>query len=88
MALTRACGAMCSFCYAMVQEPQERASIKTKNALDLLDDFREIGVKGVSLISDGESTFLNLMFHLYNTPQKLASMLGMQRMVGSGKRKK
>ena len=56
MALTRACGAMCSFCYAMVQEPQERASIKTKNALDLLDDFKEIGVRGVSLISDGEST--------------------------------
>ena len=56
MALTRACGAMCSFCYAMVQEPQERASIKTKEALNLLDDFAEIGVKGVSLISDGEST--------------------------------
>lgn len=56
MALTRACGAMCSFCYAMVQEPQERASIKTKEALNLLDDFAEIGVKAVSLISDGEST--------------------------------
>ena len=56
MALTRACGAMCSFCYAMVQEPQERASIKTNDALNLLDDFAEIGVKGVSLISDGEST--------------------------------
>ena len=56
MALTRACGAMCSFCYAMVQEPQERSSIKTKEALDLLDDFAEIGVKAVSLISDGEST--------------------------------
>jgi len=56
MALTRACGAMCSFCYAMVQEPQERASIKTKEALSLLDDFAEIGVKSVSLISDGEST--------------------------------
>ena len=56
MALTRACGAMCSFCYAMVQEPQERASIKTKEALDLVDDFAEIGVRGVSLISDGEST--------------------------------
>ena len=56
MALTRACGAMCSFCYAMVQEPQERASIKTKDSLNLLDDFAEIGVKGVSLISDGEST--------------------------------
>jgi len=56
MALTRACGAMCSFCYAMVQEPQERSSIKTKDALNLLDDFAEIGVKAVSLISDGEST--------------------------------
>ena len=56
MALTRACGAMCSFCYAMVQEPQERSSIKTKEALNLLDDFAEVGIKGVSLISDGEST--------------------------------
>jgi len=56
MALSRACGAMCSFCYAMVQEPQERAVIKTAQALNLLDDFAEIGVKGVSLISDGEST--------------------------------
>ena len=51
MALTRACGAMCSFCYAMVQEPQERSSIKEIHALNLLDDFKEIGVKGVSLIS-------------------------------------
>ena len=56
MALSRACGAMCSFCYAMVQEPQERPLIKTQAALNLLDDFAEIGVKSVSLISDGEST--------------------------------
>ena len=56
MALTRACGAMCSFCYAMVQEPQDRANVKTKEALELLDDFAEIGVKAVSLVSDGEST--------------------------------
>lgn len=56
MALSRACGAMCSFCYAMVQEPQERAVIKTTQALNLLDDFAGIGVKAVSLISDGEST--------------------------------
>lgn len=56
MALTRACGAMCSFCYAMVQEPQERSSIKVNSALALLDDFKAIGVKSVSLISDGEST--------------------------------
>jgi len=56
MALSRACGAMCSFCYAMIQEPQERANIKTKDALNLLDDFAEIGIKSVSLVSDGEST--------------------------------
>ncbi len=56
MALTRACGAMCKFCYAMVQEPQERPAISVKDSLNLLDDFAEIGVKAVSLISDGEST--------------------------------
>lgn len=56
MALTRACNAMCSFCYAMVQESQERYNVKTQDALNLLDDFKDIGVKGVSLISDGEST--------------------------------
>lgn len=56
MSLTRACGAMCSFCYAMMQESQARHSITTKNALELLDDFAEIGVRSVSLVSDGEST--------------------------------
>ena len=56
MALTRSCGAMCQFCYAMVQEPQERKPITKDNARYLLDDFADIGVKAVSLISDGEST--------------------------------
>ncbi|MHB1141715.1 MAG: radical SAM protein [Sulfuricaulis sp.] len=56
MALTRACGAMCSFCYAMMQESQARSSIKTAHALNLLDDFATIGVRSVSLVSDGEST--------------------------------
>ena len=56
MALTRACGAMCSFCYAMMQESQKRFSIKELHALNLLDDFAELGVRSVSLVSDGEST--------------------------------
>jgi MoaA/NifB/PqqE/SkfB family radical SAM enzyme len=56
MSLTRACGAMCSFCYAMMQESQARSSIKIKNALDLADDFATIGIRSVSLVSDGEST--------------------------------
>lgn len=56
MSLTRACGAMCSFCYAMMQESQARSSIKTVDALNLLDDFSAIGIRSVSLVSDGEST--------------------------------
>lgn len=56
MSLTRACSAMCSFCYAMMQESQARSSIKVAHALTLLDDFAEIGVRSVSLVSDGEST--------------------------------
>jgi DNA repair photolyase len=44
MSLTRACGAMCSFCYAMMQESQARSSIKIKNALELVDDFASIGI--------------------------------------------
>ncbi len=39
MSLTRACGAMCSFCYAMMQESQSRSSIKIQDALNLADDF-------------------------------------------------
>ena len=56
MSLTRACGAMCSFCYAMMQESQSRSSIKINDALQLADDFAEIGLRSVSLVSDGEST--------------------------------
>lgn len=56
MSLTRACGAMCSFCYAMMQESQARSMIRTSHALNLLDDFSAIGVRSVSLVSDGEST--------------------------------
>ena len=56
MSLTRACSAMCSFCYAMMQESQARSSIKVTHALNLLDDFAEVGIRSVSLVSDGEST--------------------------------
>jgi MoaA/NifB/PqqE/SkfB family radical SAM enzyme len=56
MSLTRACGAMCSFCYAMMQESQARSSIKVDQSLKLLDDFSKLGVRSVSLVSDGEST--------------------------------
>ena len=58
MALSRACGAMCSFCYAMIQEPQERASIKTKDALNLL------GFSLIVLI--GYSILLLLILFIFN----------------------
>lgn len=56
MALSRACQLACRNCYASVQEPQERRAVTLDHALALADDFAEIGVRGVSLISDGEST--------------------------------
>lgn len=76
MALTRSCGAMCSFCYAMMQEPQERSSIKTDHSLQLLDDFAEIGVKGVSLISDGESTLSKAYIPFIQHAHKLGIDIG------------
>ncbi|HMR74005.1 MAG TPA: radical SAM protein [Polyangiaceae bacterium] len=55
MALTRACNYACHFCYAMLQE-NERSQITKQVITDFLDDAAEIGVRGVSLVSDGEST--------------------------------
>lgn len=55
MALTRACNYACHFCYAMLQE-NDRKVINRKVIMDFMDDCAEIGVKGISFISDGEST--------------------------------
>ena len=55
MSLTRACNYGCHFCYAMLQE-NERQVINQKVIYDFLEDCAEIGVKGISLVSDGEST--------------------------------
>src|SRR5579871_5990990 len=55
MALTRACNYACHYCYAILQE-NERLPITQKVIRDFLDDCAEIGVKGISLVSDGEST--------------------------------
>ena len=55
MALTRACNYACEYCYAMLQE-NDRKVITRDVILRFLDDCAEIGVKGVSFVSDGEST--------------------------------
>ena len=76
MSLTRSCGAMCSFCYAMMQESQARSSIKTAHALNLLDDFAAIGIRSVSLVSDGESTLSNAYVPFIQHAAKLGIDVG------------
>jgi MoaA/NifB/PqqE/SkfB family radical SAM enzyme len=76
MSLTRACSAMCSFCYAMMQESQARSSIKVSHALNLLDDFAEIGVRSVSLVSDGESTISKAYVPFIQHAAKLGINIG------------
>lgn len=55
MSLTRACNFACGFCYAALQE-NDRQQITQKVIYDFLEDCAEIGVKAISLVSDGEST--------------------------------
>jgi len=55
MALTRACNYACHFCYAMLQE-NDRSRVNTEVMNRFLEDCAEIGVKGISFVSDGEST--------------------------------
>lgn len=55
MALTRACNYACNYCYAMLQE-NDRGKITKEVIYNFLEDCAEIGVKGISLVSDGEST--------------------------------
>ena len=55
MALTRACNFACEYCYAMLQE-NDRRPITRQVIFDFLEDCASIGVKAISLVSDGEST--------------------------------
>ena len=55
MALTRNCNYACHFCYAMLQE-NNRVTITEDTMRRFIDDCAEMGVKAISLVSDGEST--------------------------------
>jgi len=56
-AWTRKCNYACEFCYAQMQASQGH-TITKEHAFHFLEDCAEIGVKGVSLISDGESSIV------------------------------
>lgn len=62
MALTRACNYGCYFCYAMLQE-NEREVITTEVMDRFVEDCAEIGVQGISFVSDGESTLSPAYVH-------------------------
>lgn len=55
MALTDKCNYSCRYCYAKLQENQY-FRITREVITNFIDDCAEIGVKAISLVSDGEST--------------------------------
>jgi MoaA/NifB/PqqE/SkfB family radical SAM enzyme len=54
-ALSRACSYRCVYCYGQLQENSARPMTR-KAIFRFLDDAAEIGVKGISFVSDGESS--------------------------------
>ncbi|MDD4854947.1 MAG: radical SAM protein [Sulfuricurvum sp.] len=55
MSLTRACNYGCGFCYARLQE-NDRFEITKETIDNFLEDCAQMGVKAISLVSDGESS--------------------------------
>ena len=79
IAWTRRCNAACDFCAAKTQASASPSlDIPRDVAFQFLDDIAEIGVKGISLISDGESTLVDY----YAESIEYASSLGIK--VGLG----
>lgn len=56
MALNQKCNYACGFCYMQLQKQERMERITTEHAIQFIEDCAEIGVRGVSLVSDGEST--------------------------------
>src|SRR3990167_11436483 len=79
VAWTRQCNAACFFCYAQLQASEGHMPITLQHAKDFLSDAAEIGVKGVSLISDGESTVVPW----YEESIEHGAKVGLQLGVGS-----
>ncbi|TPV96807.1 MAG: radical SAM protein [Myxococcales bacterium FL481] len=78
MALTRACNYACEFCYAMLQE-NDRKVITKDIIYGFLEDCAEIGVRGISFVSDGEST----ISPAFVDAVRYGSQLGLSMAVGT-----
>jgi len=77
-AWTRKCNYACEFCYAQMQASEGHVITKPV-AFDFLEDCAEIGVKGVSLISDGESSIVPF----YAESIEYGARLGLQIGIGT-----
>ncbi len=55
-ALTTRCTYRCVYCYGKMQCINQSDNMDEKTILNFLEDAAEIGVKGISFVSDGEST--------------------------------
>lgn len=56
MSLNQKCNYACGFCYMQLQKQERMERITVDHAIQFIEDCAEIGVRGVSLVSDGEST--------------------------------
>jgi len=63
MALTQACNFRCHYCYATMQRQDEHFPINKEVMTNFIDDCAEVGVKAISLVSDGESTINPAFVH-------------------------
>lgn len=75
VAMTRACNAACNFCYASLQA-NEGYKISKEHFDAFLEDAADIGVKGVSYISDGESTVVPWYVDAVEYGSKLGLKIG------------
>ncbi|MGE4554975.1 MAG: radical SAM protein [Candidatus Paceibacterota bacterium] len=77
MALTKRCTYRCIYCYAQLQKNAER-ELTPEVIFRFLDDCKEVGVKAISLVSDGESTCSPYLYDtiLYGKKNGLDMALG------------
>lgn len=80
MALTTACNYKCVYCYGKLQEnKQPKRENEWNNYARFLKDAKDIGVKAISLVSDGESTCSPYVYDFIN----LAKNLGLDIALGT-----
>ena len=78
IAWTRRCNAACDFCAAKTQASASPSlDIPKDVAFQFLEDAAEIGVKGISLISDGESSLVDYYAESIEYAAKLGIKIGL-----------